>query len=110
VHSDLASKLESALQELTSVERQNIVANEKNKELAQSLLALAEHAKKQSTEDIQDPQLRDRVHDAEASLKVFRRRAKILKGVISGIIVASGVDWAGDEKWRELVMDDEDDG
>ena len=108
VHSSLASKITSALQTLSVAEEGNIVANEKNKELAQTLLTLAEESKSQSIQDIEDPQLRDRVEQEEKAVKASRRRMRNLKGVLSGMIVGSGVDWANDEVLRELVMDDED--
>ncbi|KAF2191433.1 hypothetical protein K469DRAFT_720443 [Zopfia rhizophila CBS 207.26] len=110
VHGSLASKLASMQPDLTAAAQGNIAANERNKELAQTLLALAEEMKTQSTEDIQDSQLRDRVRDVEKGVKESRRRVKILKGILSGMIVGSGINWAKDEVLRELVMDDEEDG
>jgi hypothetical protein len=34
---------------------------------------------------------------------------KTLKGVLSAMIVSSGINWAADESLTELVLDDEDD-
>lgn len=109
IHGDLASKLASTLHELSAVEKKNVVALETNKKLAQTLLPLAQEMKAQSTDDIQDPQLRAEIHAAEKEAKNARKTVRLLKGVLSGMIVGSGVNWAEDEVLRELVMDDEDD-
>jgi hypothetical protein len=110
VHGDLASELASTLHGLSAVEKKNAVALEMNKKLAQTLLPLAQEIKAQSTDDIEDPQLRGDIHAAEKEAKNARKTVRLLNGVLSGMIVGSGVNWAEDEVLRELVMDDEDDG
>ena len=108
LHGSLAAKLASTTQALSNAERGNIAANKKNSELSQTLLALAEEAKPQSMEDIENPKLRDQVEMVEREVKDLRRKTKILKGLVSGTIVGSGIDWAADDALCELVMDDED--
>ncbi|KAF1959933.1 hypothetical protein CC80DRAFT_440129 [Byssothecium circinans] len=110
VHGSLSSKLTSTAHALSLAERSNIAANQKNRELSQTLLELAEEMKAQSTEDIEDPRLRSQVKAVEKELKESRRRMRTLKGIISAMIVGSGINWAADEVLRELVMDDEEDG
>lgn len=87
-----------------------MVANRGNRELAQTMLALAEQMKAQSAKDIEDPQLREQVAVVERELSESRRKAKTLKGIISAMIVGSGINWAADAALTELVLDDEDDG
>ncbi|KAF2464703.1 uncharacterized protein BDR25DRAFT_271316 [Lindgomyces ingoldianus] len=108
VHNTLASKLTSTTHALNAAEKENITVNEKNRELARSLLALAEELKARSTEDIEDPRLREQVTDEEKGLKESRRRMMTLKGIVSGMVVGSGIDWAEDDALRGLVMDEED--
>ncbi|KAF2814305.1 uncharacterized protein BDZ99DRAFT_379951, partial [Mytilinidion resinicola] len=108
-HSTLASRLSSTLSALAAAEKGSVVANEKNKELSQILLELAEETKSQSTDEVEDPKLRDRLQALDKSVKLSRRRWRIMKSIISGMIVGSGVEWADDNVLRELVMDDEDD-
>ncbi|KAF2107884.1 centromere protein H (CENP-H)-domain-containing protein [Lophiotrema nucula] len=110
VHGSLNSRLTTITDALSEAEKGNIEANKINRELAQTLLALAEDLKAQSTEDIGDPNLRNRVKAVEKDVKDSRRKMKILKGVLAGMIVGSGMNWAEDEVLRELVMDDEEDG
>ena len=109
VHGRLAFKLASSTRALVAAEQSNIVANQKNRELSMTMLALAEAMKSQSAEDIEDPRLREQIRSVEKELKESRRRMKTLKGILSAMIVGSGIKWAADESLTELVLDDEDD-
>ncbi|EUC37099.1 hypothetical protein COCCADRAFT_1879 [Bipolaris zeicola 26-R-13] len=109
-HGAQTAKLASTTRALSAAEQGNMVANQKNRELAQTMLALAEEMKAQSVQDIEDAQLRSQVDAVEKQLVESRRRVKTLKGVLSGMIVGSGINWAADEGLTELVMDDEEDG
>lgn len=108
VHSSLAAKLSSTLSALAAAEKSNLSANEKNKELAQTLLALAEEIKSQSTEEIEDPKLRAQLQELDSRIQMARRRRRIMKSVVAGMVVGSGINWANNAMLRELVMDDED--
>jgi hypothetical protein len=110
IHGTQTSKLASTTRALSTAEQGNIVANQKNRELAQTMLALAEEMKAHSVQDIEDPQLHHQVDAVEKELKDSRRRAKTLKGILSAMIVGSGINWVADEALTELVMDDEEDG
>ncbi|PSN66705.1 hypothetical protein BS50DRAFT_600382 [Corynespora cassiicola Philippines] len=110
VHGTLAAKLTATAQALASAEQKNIAANQKNRELSQTLLALAEDMKSQSAEDITDPNLRSQVRKVEQEVKESRRRSKTIKGILSAMIVGSGLNWAADDVLRDLVMDDDEDG
>jgi len=110
VHGSLTSKLVSTRRTMSTAGQANMVAGRKNRELAAEMLALAEDMKAQSAKDIEDPRLRDQVSVVERELRESRRRTKTLKGVLSAMVVGSGINWAADEGLTELVMDDEDDG
>ncbi|KAF2687271.1 hypothetical protein K458DRAFT_361895 [Lentithecium fluviatile CBS 122367] len=110
VHSSLTTKLASITHTLSVTEQGNIDANRANRELSRTLLELAEEMKAQSTEHIQDARLRDQVESVEKDLRQSRRRMRTLKGILSAMIVGSGLNWAADEVLRELVMDDGEDG
>jgi hypothetical protein len=110
LHGSLASRLTSTMLTLSATEQGNVDANERNRELSKTLLALAEEARAQSTQDVEDLQLREKVKSVDKNVKDSKRRLQTLKGILSGMIVGSGINWAEDEVLRELVMDDEDDG
>lgn len=71
------------------------------------MLGLAEEMKLQSAKDIEDPQMRDQVQAVEREASQSRRRVKTLKGILSAMIVGSGINWSADEELTELVLDDE---
>jgi hypothetical protein len=108
-HGSLTAKLASTTRALSDAERANIAANKKNSVLSQTLLALAEDLKAQQPEDIDNPRLRDQVKAVEREVKELRRKTKTLKGLVSGTIVGSGINWADDELLCELVLDDDED-
>jgi hypothetical protein len=110
VHGSLASKLLSNQRAISTTGQANILASQKNRELSATMLALAEEMKAQSAKDIEDHRLRDQVSAVDRELKDSRRRMATLKGLLSAMIVGSGINWAADEDLTELVMDDEEDG
>lgn len=110
LHGLLTSKLASTTRALSTAEQSNIGLSKENRELSETVLRLAEKVKAQSVDDLGDPLLRTQVQTAEKDVKESRKRAKMLKGVLSAMIVGSGINWAADEELRDLVMDDEEDG
>lgn len=109
LHGRLASQIASSTRALTTTEQSNSVANQRNRQLSKTMLALAEAIKSQSFEDIEDQRLREQIKAVDKELKDSRRRTKTLKGILSAMIVGSGINWAADESLVELVLDDEDD-
>jgi hypothetical protein len=91
------------------VEIEHTVTAKKNVALATQMLALADEAKAQKKEDIQDPKLRAKVDELDAAMRASRQRWRILKGTASATIAGSGLDWARDPQLLEIVMDDDDD-
>jgi hypothetical protein len=91
------------------VEIEHTVTAQKNVALATQMLALADEAKAQKKEDIQDPKLRAKVDELDAAMRASRQRWRILKGTASATIAGSGLDWARDPQLLEMVMDDDDD-
>lgn len=108
-HGSLSSKLASTMHVLSQAEQGNSIANAENRELSQTLLSLAKDLEVQPTKDIEDAELREEVEVAEKGLKESRKRMRTLKGVLSAMVVGSGIHWADDGVLRELVMDDEED-
>lgn len=109
LHNDTTTRLSTAAVELTKAERGNAIANEKNRELTQTLLALAEETKSEKNEVVQDPKLRSKLEGLDAQIRASRREWRTMKGITAAVIAGSGVDWARDDTLRDLVMDDEED-
>ena len=108
VSSKLSKDLSILPDNLTTAERENAQITRKNQELAKTMLKLAEEAKPQDVKDIENPAIRDQIHDLDAQIRAARRDWRIMKSVVSSVIAGSGINWAHDEKLTELVLDDED--
>ncbi|KAJ4349892.1 uncharacterized protein N0V89_008511 [Didymosphaeria variabile] len=107
VHGLLATQLANDQRALSAAEQGNITINKENRNQSRMVLKLAEEVKAQSIEDIVDASLRAQVEKAERDVQASRRRATIIKGILSAMVVGSGINWAADKELRELVMDDE---
>lgn len=53
---------------------------------------------------------RERFKETQEDTKLARKRWKIMKYVLSSIVLGSGVDWARDNELLQLVIDPEEDG
>ncbi|KAI9890950.1 MAG: hypothetical protein M1814_003451 [Vezdaea aestivalis] len=100
--SDLASASMAA-----DAERMTVTAT--NRELSETLLSLTSELSPVKKEDIDDPNLRSQIDELEEKMRTNRSRWRIMKNVMSGIIVGSGIDWARNDQLRELVLDAEED-
>ncbi|CAH0049738.1 unnamed protein product [Clonostachys solani] len=79
-----------------------------NAELASKLLELvARIDEKKGQQD--DSAAQEALREFEGALAASRRRWRVIKGVTSGLIVGSGIDWARDDRLRDIVLDPEDD-
>ena len=107
-HTNISSDLKSTLDSLLEAETENRVAMRKNQELASSLLSLVEDAKAEGNDDIVNPELKRQLEELEGENDVGKSKWMILKSVISAVVVGSGVDWARDDRLRQLVVDDGD--
>jgi len=87
------------------VEIEHILTAQKNAKLAATMLVLADQAKAQKKEDINDPKARQQMEKLDFALKASRRRWRIMKETASATIVGSGVDWTRDPKLLEIVLD-----
>jgi F0F1-type ATP synthase assembly protein I len=45
--------------------------------------------------------------ELEADVKASKQRWRVMKGVASGIIVGSGIDWVHDDELQDVVLDPE---
>jgi hypothetical protein len=84
---------------------ENIRAVQGNQKLVRTLLELTS-AQKSRKEDITDAKLRSQFEMLEAENRTKKANWVTIKRVVSAAIVASGIDWASDEKLQELVIDE----
>ena len=82
------------------------MAMKKNQKLASTLLGLAEEAKPEARDETINPELKRQLDELEGEIELGKSRWIVLKSVIGAVIAGSGIDWARDERLRELVKDD----
>jgi len=107
LHGAHTAKLASTTRALGTAAQANMAVNRENRELARTVLALAEDAKARSSNDIEDARLRGQVDAVDRALREARRRARTMKGVLSAMVVGSGINWAADAGLTALVMEEE---
>ncbi|KAH6898530.1 centromere protein H (CENP-H)-domain-containing protein [Thelonectria olida] len=102
-----AVKSGNQLKELTDVQSETLRVSRHNVQLTAELLRLAEEAKEKKTGSHDNPETKTQQDSQQSKVKESRQRWKVMKGVASGMIVGSGVDWAADDELREAVLDPE---
>ncbi|PTB64489.1 hypothetical protein BBK36DRAFT_169649 [Trichoderma citrinoviride] len=104
-HADSMTKLR---RDLTSVQVQSIRVCRDNVKLTAQVFELAEQAKQRKAVRLDNPDVQREMDKLTREVKASRQRWKVMKGVASGIVAGSGVDWAADEELRNIVLDPED--
>lgn len=104
-HADSVTKLRD---DLTAVQVQSIRVCRQNMELTSELFALAEQAKQKKAVRVDDPRVQQEIEKLTREVKTSRQRWRVMKGVASGVVAGSGVDWSKDEHLRSIVLDPED--
>lgn len=102
-----AAASDKQLNELTTVQSETLRISRQNVELTAELLKLAEEAKQKKLGRNDNPKAKQEQEVLEAKLKESKQRLRVMKGVASGIVVGSGVDWAQDDGLRHTVLDPE---
>ncbi|OBT83315.1 hypothetical protein VE02_07954 [Pseudogymnoascus sp. 03VT05] len=102
-----AAQVLAAREALTAVEAERVVLARSNTELAGRMVGLAEEVEGQKKGDITDPEMRVKIEEMEREVRRSRQRWRLMKGVASGVVAGSGMDWARDEKLRALVLEED---
>jgi hypothetical protein len=104
-----AAQVLAAREALTAVEAERVVLSRSNTELAGRMMVLAEQVEGQKKGDITDPEMRGKIEEMEREVRRSRQKWRLMKGVASGVVAGSGMDWARDEKLRALVLEEDSD-
>ncbi|KAJ5103675.1 hypothetical protein N7532_004204 [Penicillium argentinense] len=107
-HENLASAHDQVLKQLSGLEVENLQINQENRELVQQLLELT---KQDSSwrEELKDAKLLSQLDQLEADFKTSKAKWETVKSIASAMVVASGLNWADDDKLQALVLDESDD-
>ncbi|KAF2398283.1 hypothetical protein EJ06DRAFT_523135 [Trichodelitschia bisporula] len=95
IHSHLSSRLAARHSELASVTKELQGLNKANAELASQLVTLATELKDPSTPDelAVDGTTRAKLEELGEKVATARRRWRVMKSLVSGVVAGSGVDW-----------------
>ncbi|KAL5346522.1 hypothetical protein ACLOAV_008793 [Pseudogymnoascus australis] len=104
-----AAQVLAAREALTTVEAERVVLSRSNTELAGRMVGLAGQVEGQKKGDITDPEMKGKIDEMEREVRKSRQRWRLMKGVASGVVAGSGMDWASDEKLRALVLEEDSD-
>ena len=105
VYENLANTRTATVEALSNAEVENLRLMEQNKGLASELLELT--AQETSWRDrVDDEAVIAQMEDIEQEYKKTRAQRDTIKSVISALVVGSGVDWARDDRLRNLVLDE----
>lgn len=99
------SEMRTITSQLTELELENYQVSQHNAELATEVLRLADLALHRGGELTDKTHFKSEIAGLEHEVKMSRQRWKVIKGVTSAVVAGSGIDWARDERLRELVLD-----
>lgn len=105
MHSSNSQQARGRLAELEVETRQ---ISHQNVDLAAEVLRLAEKTHQNETATVDNERLKRETVSLEHELKTSRQRWKVMKGTASAIVAGSGIDWARNERLRDMVLDSAD--
>ena len=79
-------------------------ANQRNQELTRQLVELTMH-ESSWRQEINDTSVKLQLQQVETERRASQAKWDVIKSVAAAAIVASGIDWARDDKLRDLVLD-----
>lgn len=104
-----ASSMALVHADLVNVQSDMIRVSRRNVNLASQIIEIAGQISQKKSAQLKDPVTQREVEKLERDVKKSKQRWRIIKGVASGVVVGSGVDWGRDEHLCGLVLDPEED-
>jgi len=105
----IASQTGDLRGQATQAQSETHRALRRNVELAAEVMNLVGQVKERKAGYMGDEKVQREIRQLEGQLKSSRQRWWVMKGITSGVVAGSGVDWARDEALRDLVLDPEED-
>ncbi|KAI6249571.1 hypothetical protein HI914_01931 [Erysiphe necator] len=102
--SQLSRKFSNLQDELLKLEVENIRLTSENSKLTTSMLDFLEASSSKDKNNDSSQSLQE-LDEISSAVKFARRRWKIVKGIVSGLIVGSGIDWSRDPKLLDIVLE-----
>ncbi|KAF9766856.1 hypothetical protein IL306_000687 [Fusarium sp. DS 682] len=102
-----AAETNKVLSARTTAQSNTLRKSRENASSAGELLELAEQVKLKKRVPPNSKMMQEQ-EKLEADLTASKQRWRVMKGVASGIIVGSGIDWVRDDELQDVVLDPED--
>ncbi|KAF3012813.1 hypothetical protein E8E14_008023 [Neopestalotiopsis sp. 37M] len=107
---DQTTSVKQINEDIMDVRSRTLQLSRQNVDLAAQVLDLAGEAEKRKAAAIEDTEQAEQIAQLEQEVKASRQRWRVMKATASAIVAGSGVDWAGDEQLRSIVLDEDEDG
>lgn len=107
-HENLHTAHTATAQQLSTLEVENRQIHEKNRQLVRQLLDLTE-PEGSWRDQLEDAELTGQLDALEREQSKSQAQWKVMKSIVSAVVVGSGVNWADDERLSGLVLDEADD-
>ncbi|KAK4144619.1 centromere protein H (CENP-H)-domain-containing protein [Dichotomopilus funicola] len=99
------AELQTLRSRLAELEIQVLHVSHQNTKLASEALQLAGKMADQALETGGNTKSQSELATLESQVKASQHRWRVMKGVTSAVVTGSGVDWAREEQFKELVLD-----
>ena len=106
-HVNLTSSLQAILRKKSKSEADGLKTMQENLALASKVLSLANELRSQHETAVTDSRVSAQLNKLRDDTTTTKKRWRIMKSVVAAVIAGSGVNWAGDDTLRDLVLDDE---
>lgn len=92
----------------TDIQTSTLGITRENVALAREVMDLVSQVDEKKKGYLDDEETMGKIRKLEDDMKSSRRRWRVMKGITSGVVAGSGVDWGRDEVLCDLVLDPED--
>lgn len=80
---------------------------ERNRELTSTLVKRTDQFKLRQINALKTSGLMDRHEKLKSDTRIAKKRWRIMKSLMAGMVVGSGIDWAIDPRLKSLVIDED---
>ncbi|KAK3899079.1 centromere protein H (CENP-H)-domain-containing protein [Staphylotrichum tortipilum] len=98
-------ELRAARDQLADLEAETVLLGRQNTKLASEILELAGNAPDQKPQSLEGGRFGREIAVLESQVKSGHHRWRVMKGLATASVAGSGIDWARDERLRDLVLD-----
>ena len=80
---------------------------ERNRELTSTLVKRTDQFELRQINALKKSGLMDRLEKLKSDTRIAKKRWRIMKSLMAGMVVGSGINWAIDPRLKSLVLDED---